>query len=93
MVMRMNPGQPFDATDVEGATDKTIRVVGYAGTILVGGLSYVLDPSKRPPHKKHPPVDECIRTAETLLDCLDLPDNVARVKIKKVTVDIEFDDC
>jgi len=93
VVMRMVPGQPFDATDVDGATDKTIRVVGYAGTILVGGLSYVLDPTKRPPHKKHPPDNECIRTAETLLDCLDLPDNVARVKIKKVTVDIEFDDC
>ena len=54
----------------------------------------MLDPSKKPPPKKHHhPAEKCVQTAETLLDCLDLPENVARVKVKKITIDIEFDDC
>ena len=91
--MRLHPGQPFTAADVNAATEKTIKVAGYAGGILVGGLSYVLDPSKKPPHEKKPHrPEECRRTAEALLDCLDLPEDVNRVRIRKVTVDIEFED-
>ena len=95
VVMRLHPGQPFTAADVNNATAKTIQVIGYAGGILVGGLSYVLDPSKKPPHLKKPHgPDECRRTAEKLIDCLELPEEVKRVRIRKVTVDIEFeDDC
>ena len=100
VVMRMVAGAPFDATDVDQATEKTIQVAGYAGGTLVGGLSYVLDPTipspkKRPPHhKKHHDRDECTRRAEELVDCLDIdPDDVSRVRIRKITVDIEFDDC
>ena len=97
VVMRMVAGAPFDAADVEKATEKTIQVAGYAGGILVGGLSYVLDPTiplpKHPPHKKHRDRDECARRAEALIDCLDLDrEDVSRVRIRKITVDIEFDD-
>jgi zinc metalloprotease ZmpB len=98
VVMRLHPGQPFEAADVEEADEKTILVGGRAGGILVGGLSYVLDPSlkqpRRPPHKKHHGTpDECARTAEALVDCLKLPEEVSRVRIRKITVDLEFDDC
>ena len=98
VVMRMVAGAPFDATDVDKATEKTIQVAGYAGGILVGGLSYVLDPTippprKRGPHRKHRDRDECAKRAEALIDCLDLdPEDVSRVRIRKITVDIEFDD-
>ena len=98
VVMRMVAGAPFDATDVDKATEKTIQVAGYAGGILVGGLSYVLDPTippprKRRPHRKHRDRDECAKRAEALIDCLDLdPEGVSRVRIRKITVDIEFDD-
>jgi hypothetical protein len=45
------------------------------------------------PHEKKPRrPEECMRTAEALLDCLDLPEEVKRVRIRKVTVDIEFED-
>jgi len=97
VVMRLAPGQPFETADVEGAAERTIQVRGTAGGILVGGLSYVLDPHlthpRRPPHKKDHRHDErCATTAEQLLDCLDLPENVSRVRIRKVTIDLEFDD-
>jgi zinc metalloprotease ZmpB len=98
VVMRMVAGAPFDATDVNKATEKTIQVAGYAGGIRVGGLSYVLDPTippprERRPHKKHHDRDECAKRAEALIDCLDLdPGDVSRVRIRKITVDIEFDD-
>ncbi len=96
VVMRMVAGAPFDATDVNKATEKTIQVAGYADGILIGGLSYVLDPTikapRRPLHGK-PGSDECKRRAEALLDCLELsPEGVSRVRIRKITVDIEFDD-
>jgi hypothetical protein len=97
VVMRMVAGQPFETADVDNADEKTIQVVGYAGGILVGGLSYVLDPAikhpRRPPHKTNRERDECAKRAERLIDCLDLePQDVSRVRIRKVTVDIEFDD-
>ena len=98
VVMRLVPGAPFEALDVEKAAEKTIRVVGYAGGIRVGGLSYLLDPTlkhprpKRPPRRQRGDRNECGRTAEALIDCLDLPEDVSRVRIRKITVDIEFDD-
>jgi zinc metalloprotease ZmpB len=97
VVMRMIAGQPFETADVDKADEKTIQVAGYAGGILVGGLSYVLDPTikhpRRPPHKTHRDRDECAKRAERLIDCLDLElQDVSRVRIRKLTVDIEFDD-
>ena len=96
VVMRLIPGAPFETSDVVKAAARTIQVAGYAGGILVGGLSYVLDPTlthpTRRPRKRHRRPDECAVTAEALVDCLDLPKNVSRVRIRKLTVDIEFDD-
>jgi len=97
VIMRMVPGAPLDAADVENAAETTIQVAGYAGGILIGGLSYVLDPTithpKRPPHRKHHDRDERERRAEALIDCLELdPDDIARVSIRTITLDIEFDE-
>lgn len=96
VTMRMVAGAPFETADLEAAQERTVQVRGLAGGVLVGGLSYVLDPKlihpTRPPRKKKRLVDECARTAEALVDCLELPEEVSRVHVRKITVDIEFDD-
>lgn len=45
--MRLHPGERFDAKDVAQARDRTSHMLGYAGGILVGGMSYELDPKLR----------------------------------------------
>jgi len=97
VVMRLVPGQPFSKADVENANEKTIRLLGYAGEQLIGGLSYVLDPAithpHRPPHGNDHGRDECTRTAQALVDCLELRhEDVREVRIRKITVDIEFEE-
>jgi len=99
VVMRLVPGEPFSKSDVENASERTIRLLGYAGEQLIGGLSYVLDPAITHPHRRpdgnEHGRDECSRTAQALVDCLELRhEDVRRVRIRKITVDIEFEeDC
>jgi hypothetical protein len=97
VVMRLIPGEPFSKSDVENTSEKTIRLLGYAGEQLIGGLSYLLDPTithpRRPPDGSEHGRDECTRTAQALVDCLELRnDDVRRVRIRKITVDIEFEE-
>jgi zinc metalloprotease ZmpB len=97
VVMRLIPGEPFSKSDVENTSEKTIRLLGYAGEQLIGGLSYLLDPTithpRRPPDGSEHGRDECTRTAQALVDCLELRhDDVHRVRIRKITVDIEFEE-
>ncbi len=97
ITMRLHPGDPFTRSDVQAASDRTIRVAGYANETLIGGNSYVLDPAidhpQRPPHRHHDHHHECTRRAEDLIDCLELErEKVRRVRLRKVTVDIEFED-
>ncbi|MDQ1485808.1 MAG: zinc metalloprotease ZmpB, partial [Actinomycetota bacterium] len=54
VVMRLVKGSDFTAADVEGSADRTIQVAARADGILVGGMSYQLDPKlKRPQHGGH----------------------------------------
>jgi hypothetical protein len=45
VVMRLNPGKEFTAADVRSARNPIIQVEVYADDILVGGMSYTLDPA------------------------------------------------
>jgi zinc metalloprotease ZmpB len=97
VVMRLAPGEPFSKADVENASERTIRLLGYAAEQLIGGMSYVLDPTithpHRPPNENGHGRDECSRTAQALVDCLELGhEDVRRVRIRKITVDIEFNE-
>jgi hypothetical protein len=51
VVLRLKPGKTFKAKDVKDARDKTIRLEAYANGILVGGMSYQLDPNLKEPAK------------------------------------------
>ena len=56
VVMAMTKGNDFTADDVEQATNRSIQVAARADGILIGGMTYQLDPKlKRPQrHGEHP---------------------------------------
>ena len=93
VVVRLIPGKDFTPADVAASADKTIHLYGYAGGILVGGLSYELDPTLKPGRPgRGGRGGECKRIAELLLDCVDLPrERVRGVRVRKVNVDIEIE--
>jgi hypothetical protein len=95
IVTRLIPGADFTKAEVAENQDKTIHLYGYAGGILVGGMSYELDPNLKPPQPHGSPSNECKDIAGALLKCIQLPqEKICRVRIRKVNVDIEFyDDC
>lgn len=97
IVLRWKPGADFAPDDVERAHDWTIHLEVVANGILVGGMSYELDPTLKvtppqlPTKVKVPTV--CAAKAKELLDCLGLPvDNVKSVRVRRITVDIEIED-
>jgi len=49
VALRLKPGKEFSADDVKAARDAEIRVEAYANGILVGGMTYTLDPAMRGP--------------------------------------------
>lgn len=93
IIMKLIPGSDFTPEDVSSSPEKTIHLYGYAGGILVGGMSYELDPNLKelePDGPEHG--SECNKVAEVLLKCVELPrEKVRRVRIRKVNVDIEFE--
>lgn len=99
IVLRLKSGGDFSAQEVEQMKDRTIHFHAYANGILVGGMSYELDPSLKvsPPQYPGEGKDhvQCSVTAKDLLGCLNLPvDKVKSVRVRKITVDIEIeDDC
>ena len=95
IVVKLRPGADFSADDVATAEDPAIHVEVLANGILVGGMSYQLDPKLREPARQFPTgkPGACRDRAKELLDCLDLPvDGVRCVRIRKITVDIELGD-
>ena len=49
VTLRLKPGKEFTTTDVKQARDAEIRVEAYANGILVGGMTYTLDPDMKGP--------------------------------------------
>lgn len=100
IALRLRPGGDFSRDIVIASVDRDITISTYADDILIGGMSYAIDPDlkKLPPQRPTgkdgcPP---CIEQAEKLLECLDMPkERVKSVRVRKITVDIEIvdDDC
>jgi hypothetical protein len=53
VVMHLARGRDFTAADVAKAGERTIRVVARADGILIGGMSYELDPKLDRPQRPH----------------------------------------
>jgi hypothetical protein len=101
LVIDLRPGRAFERGDVEQASDRAIVLTVIADGSVIGGMSYELDPSMDRPvnvpgTKGRPGADQiCVAHARKLLECLNLHgQDVAEVRVKKVTVDIVMDeDC
>jgi hypothetical protein len=95
--LTLKQGAEFTRADIEGSSDRMINVGLLANDILLGGMSYYVDPNlKKPSGGKLPPGKACGDAAQKLLDCLKISgDNkVKKVCVTKVSVDIEIDnDC
>ena len=95
--LSVTKGGAFTADDVRGSADKDIVVSLLGNGILLGGMTYRIDPDlAKPSGGKREPGDKCNAAASRLLDCLKVTGDakVKKVCVKKVTVDIELDnDC
>ena len=94
VLLRLKPGADFAPPDVPAA-GALIVVRALVNGIPVGGMSYAIDPHLKA-HPTETPVKErkyCDDEARALLDCLCPPGGeVKSVRIKRVTLDIEFKD-
>jgi hypothetical protein len=90
-------GLDFTKADIEGLGDRMINVKLFANGILLGGMSYYVDPDlEKPSGGKQPSGKDCGDAAQKLLDCLTISGErkVKKVCVKKVSLDIELDnDC
>lgn len=95
--LKLKQGSQFTKADIEGAADRMINVSLLANGILLGGMSYYVDPDlKKPSGGKQPGGKDCDGAAQKLLDCLKISGDkkVKKVCVKKISVDIELDnDC
>jgi hypothetical protein len=93
MIIRLVPGKDFSPADVTASPDKTIHLYGYAGGILVGGMSYTIDPNLKPVKPGVGHGRKCREIGEELLACLVLTDSkICRVRIRRVNIDLEIED-
>jgi hypothetical protein len=99
--LAVTPGAEVSQSDVAAAAKRDVVMYVEADGILIGGMSYRLDPtSAEALPQPHGPGhgsdcdDACGDVAEDLLRCLNLPGHkVDRVKVRRIGVDINIDDC
>ncbi len=102
--LAVTPGEPVEPNEVRASAQRDVVASVHANGILIGGMSYRLDPdrSKPMPQDGGPDSDdgtdgccdgpsECTGAARRLLECLDLPDDkVKDVRLRSVSIDIEM---
>ncbi|MEI7846550.1 MAG: hypothetical protein WCK35_12170 [Chloroflexota bacterium] len=97
IVLKLQRGSEFTKAEMEGSTDRMINVNLLANGILLGGMSYYVDPDlKKPSGGKLTAEKDCRDAAQKLVDCLNISADkkVKKVRVKKVSLEIEFDnDC
>jgi len=93
LIIRLAPGGEFSPSDVAASPDRAIHIHGYAAGILVGGMTYEVDPELKPPAPSQGGTNpQCDKIGEELLRCIQVSGKkVCRVSIRKVTVDLEIE--
>lgn len=98
VVFTLEAGHDFTAQELGGMQE--INIYTYAKDLLVGGMTYQVDPNLKHIPKQTPSGTDsgtdCSENAGKLLDCLDLciPEKkIGKVKVTKITLDIEISDC
>jgi len=98
VLLQLDPGEDFAPDEVPISTQQsTIVVRVLANSIPIGGMHYSIDPKlKAPPRETaghHDPDDECKIDEAALLDCLLPPKGkVKSLRVRRITVDIDFED-
>jgi hypothetical protein len=93
VVMQLVPGGDFAPGDVAGGARIDVEVLGDG--MLIGGMSYQLDPKLKTPPREKPAgtTADCKDEAAALLDCLDVPyGKVKRARISRVIISVDLDD-
>lgn len=97
IVLRVKPGTSFGASAFSGTANSGIEIELLADGILIGGMSYHIDPElKQVSGGKKPKDHPCQGPGQDLLDCLQVSGGrkVKKVCVRKVSLDIELDgDC
>lgn len=96
VVMQLKTGGNFTPADFAPGTLIQVEVLGDG--MLIGGMSYEIDPKLKVPPREKPagkPGQSCKDEASKLLDCLDVPhDGVKRVRVARVVIEVDLDkDC
>lgn len=94
ITLELVPGSNFTQEQIRNAGNRDIMVSLYGDGVLLGGMTYRIDPDM-----KAPTIDgqggngsKCKDKATELLDCLNLGGGkVKNVCVKKVSLDIEMD--
>jgi hypothetical protein len=92
--IRLSPGAEFTGEEIRATADRNIRVYLYGNGMLMGGMTYQMDPDlKTPSGGKSPRHPQCNDAAQNLIDCLKVSGTrkVKKVRVKKISVDIELD--
>lgn len=96
VILDLLPGRDFAAGDA-ATQDADIVIHAVIDGMTVGGMSYHVDPRlTKPPTEvsEGKPPERCLDVARHLLECLDLPaDKVKKVRVRRISVDIDLDDC
>lgn len=100
--LAVTAGADVATDEVVASADRDVVLFVEADGILIGGMSYRLDPtraeampqSEGPGHGRDDCGDRCADTAEDLLRCLHVPGHhVDRVRVRTIGVDIDIDHC
>lgn len=92
--LKLKQGTEFTRADIEGLADRMINVSLLADGLVLGGMSYYVDPTlEKPSGGKQAPEKACDNAAQKLVDCLKVSggQKVKKVCVKKVSFDIELD--
>jgi hypothetical protein len=87
------PGDDFTPDEVAGTSERDIAVTLLADEMVLGGMTYRLDPAVKEPPQGGKGGRDCRKPARDLLDCLDIPGKKVRdVHVTKVSIDVCMDD-
>jgi hypothetical protein len=96
ITLRLVKGADFTADEIRTAADRNITVYLNGNGVLLGGMTYHVDPDMKEPVRPGRPAEPCKDVAQDLVDCLKVSGGrkVKKVCVKKIAVDIELDsDC
>jgi hypothetical protein len=88
--IKLHPGKPFTRDAVEATADRDIRIDVLANDILVGGMTYRLDPDLSRPWNAGRPKDKaCLDEAQRLAECLGIKQEIGEVCVKEIVVSLK----